>query len=216
MIDKKQIEEALKNISELKQAINNNLERLKLSFISKQFIHAILVSAILFSSATVLCVISYLGYGSISNSPIIFKYAIIILPILSFINILIKKRNLIKNNKEIGSKQLFKDKAFSSLYLNFSIILFTAFALFLILLIRFDTPWLLLPLLVIAYGSCVVISANALSIKELIISGYLIILLGLATALAYHSSILLWTMIDVSIILFLFYSALLISYKKSN
>ncbi|MBK5201708.1 MAG: hypothetical protein JJE21_09315 [Spirochaetaceae bacterium] len=216
MIDNKQIEDALKNISELKKALNNNLESLKSAFISKPFVNAILGALILFSLSTILCIICYAIYGSISAAPVIFKYAIITFSILSFIYIGYKKITIIKDIDGQSIRKLYKNKAFSHLYLNVSIILFTTFALFLILLHKFDAPWLLLPLLVIAYGACLIISANALGVFEIKISGYLVLALGLITAYFFQSSILLWSMIDISIILFLIYLGIFISYKKSK
>lgn len=216
MINDKQIEEALKNISELKQAINSNLESLKTAFISKDFTKSILISALLFSLSSILTAISYSSYGIFANWPTIFKFFVIIFPVIAVIYISIKKIKIINNNPNTSLRVLSKERAFSHLNLNISIVFFSTFALFLILQYRFDKPWLLLPLLVIAYGGCIIITSYSLNIKELSISGFLIILLGLITLLLFKSSILLWTMIDVSLILFLIYFAVLVSHKKSN
>lgn len=216
MINDKQIEEALKNISELKQAINNNLESLKTAFISKDFTKSILISALLFSLSSLLTAISYSSYGIFVNWPTIFKFFVIIFPVIAVIYISIKKIKIINKNPNTSLRVLSKERAFSHLNLNISIVFFSTFALFLILQYRFDKPWLLLPLLVIAYGGCIIITSYSLNIKELSISGFLIILLGLITLLLYKSSLLLWTMIDVSLILFLIYFAVLVSHKKSN
>jgi hypothetical protein len=184
---------------------------------SKEFIYAILKTTILFSISTLICAISYIMYGSLNNAPAMYKYGVILFAVLSFIYILIKKIKIINNGEDVkGLKALSKNKAFSHLYLNISSILFVAFALFLILLQRFDAPWLLLPILVIAYGACVIISAHSLGIKELSISGYLIILMGLITAYFLKSSVLLWTMSEITIILFLLFFAILVSHRESK
>jgi hypothetical protein len=79
-----------------------------------------------------------------------------------------------------------------------------------------NTNWTLLPLLILSYGVSVIISGNALFIKELSISGYFIIILSLITFFLYRGSALLWTLIDLTIIFYILYFAIKASLKRSN
>jgi hypothetical protein len=220
MIDKKQIEEALKNIAELKSAVNNNLEGLRPSFISKQFIHSILICSILFTVATGITAVTIYKFGSATLATPIYRGLIIFFAALAFAYIVAMKFKALKSNESESFKSLMKHKAFSKLYINILYTLIIAFLSFLAIQYRFEgmlsTSWTLLPILVIAYGVCVIMSGSALAIKEMSASGYAITILGLITFFCFEGSILLWSMIDVTLILYALYFSLSISLKRSR
>lgn len=220
MINDKQIEEALKNIADLKTAVNNNLADIKPSLMNKRFLNAILINDIIFSIATIITIIATFKFGSILNAPLVYQVSTVAFIIIAFIYIYTQKMSALRTSKENSFRNLLKHRAFNKLYVNMLITFFTAFILYMGICFQFDgivnVTWTLLPLLVIAYGICVILSGNALYIKELALSGYGIIILAIVTFFLYRSSVLLWTMIDITIILYILYFALKASIKRSK
>lgn len=220
MINEKQIEEALKNISELKTAMNNNIADIEPSLVNKSFAKSILINNLLFSIATIITFIATNKYETLLKAPIIYKVITIFFIVFSVIYIFIHKMNALKNSTENSFQNLLKHKAFNKLYINISISFFTAFILFFAIRFQFEgmvnTNWTLLPLLILAYGINVSICGNAIFNKELTISGYLIIAVSLITFFLYKRSIILWTMVDITIILYILYFAIIASIKRSK
>ncbi len=220
MIDDKQIEEALRNIADLKTAVNNNLADISSAFVTKSFARSILINDLLFTIATIITFIATYKYGTILKAPTIYGASTIVFVIIALVYIFTHKLMALKASKENSFRNLLKHKAFNKLYLNVLVSFFVAFMLFLAIRLQFDgmvnTNWTLLPLLVLAYGVSVIISGKALFIKGLSIAGYLIILLSLTTFFLFRSSAILWTMVDLTIIFYILYFAIRASLKRSK
>jgi hypothetical protein len=220
MIKDKQIEEALKNIADLKEALNNNLADISPAIVNKSFAKSLLINNLLFTFATIITFIATYKYGTILKAPIIYGASTTVIVIVALVYIFTRKIKALKTSKENSLRKLLKHKAFSRLYFNVLVSIFVALVLFLAIQFQFDgmvnTNWTLLPLLILSYGVSVIISGNALFIKELSISGYFIIILSLITFFLYRGSALLWTLIDLTIIFYILYFAIKASLKRSN
>lgn len=220
MINDKQIEEALKNIADLKTAVNNNLADISPALINKNFAKSILICDLIFTVSTLITLIATYKYETLLKAPMIYRASAIIFGIIAFVYIFTHKMKALRTSKENSLRNLLKHKAFNKLYINILVSFFVAFMLFLAIRVQFDgmvnTNWTLLPLLILSYGVSVIFSGKALFVKELTIVGYLIILLSLTTFFLYKSSALLWTMVDITIILYLIYFAIMASLKRSK
>lgn len=220
MINDKQIEEALKNIAELKSAVNNKLTDLRPALINKSFAKSILINNIFFTIVTIISIVGTKKYGSISNAPIFYLLSIISLITVSVIYLVYKKLKAIETSQENALGNLIRHKAFYKLYINCLFSFFTAFIIYLGLKYKFDglvnTSWLLLPLLLFAYGVDLILSGNAIFLKEMVIAGYLVIILASITLFLFNGSILIWSMVTVTIVLFIMYFSILAAIKRKE
>jgi len=214
MINDKEIEEALKNIAELKEALNHNVTSLKPAFISKDFLHAFRLTILIFSLATLITAGTTYQYTSFSKAPRIFFIITISLIIASAVFIIQRKIKLLRTTEIQSLRGLFTFKSVTSLYLSIFSSFIVAFLLYLVLNMRFQASWLLLPLFIIAYGICIIISGKALDMKSLIISGFVTIFIGLTTIAFFQTHLFLWSMVDITIILFTLYGAFAHSFNR--
>jgi len=210
--NKKEIQEAIDNIRELKTIMNKKQQILKPAILSKGFVTMLLSGSLLLLLTTIITAIGYSLNDSFWNFSLLFKALIIISLILNIIQIVIRKIITINKNSDIN---IFK--TLGDFYTIHIILLFSLSVLFCVLF-AFITNiyWIYLPIITIIYGLIVIsISDKSIGIIEFRYMGYITILIGILSMLFIQVPILLLALAMYSLILFIYY--LILSFaRKSN
>ncbi|MGD1823309.1 MAG: hypothetical protein ACPKM0_11175 [Pleomorphochaeta sp.] len=211
-MDDKEIKEALNNIKELKELVENKNKRLQPVIFSKLFIKMLFYASLLLLITTILIAFGYFKYPTFSQFPILYKGLIFLSIIINFIFIFTKKMKAFSENTQIPIVTTLDN--FYSIDFIISVIL----AVFFTVLFAYITKlnWVYLPLLTVFYGLLIIYFSNTMKILEFKYMGYITIFIGTISMLFLQIPLLLLGFSMYTIIFFCYYLLLKGARRKTE